>query len=438
MRFHTTDLHDALRWFNPSPVSSLHARPVSTRFLRSLTTPLMQRTLDRLTAMRAFVAPPAAPTAQDIQRRRQIILAMPARHGADLRRKLLAMVHTDARLLPADTNVARLMEAPEKARCLCDTAVIISMMRMRDEGLTLLPDHFLALDPAYVPYRNGRVDFSMLESLVTQMLASGECYGPDDARVIALNRLLQSGLFNGFLDQEGMAFPLRLHLRAGIERLATCYRNDFSALLNHLPRQTLNCPDRSGTTPLATAIALHSVPLVTALLRRGAEASLNETDRTGATPLLTAVRSAQPGVVRALLIMGADASLEQADYDGITPLRAAIAAGATEIVQLLLPYGDAAALNRPDPRDSATPLLMAVRSGRVELVRMLLTKGAGSSVNQPDAKGLTPLRAAGDCAELVMLLLEHGANLADLHRPAQDVTAMAAAHPAPQPLPQMC
>lgn len=422
MRFHATDLHDALRWFKVDPAPSLYVHPVFAGLSRRLTPSLMQLAFDRMHVMRQLVTPPAAPTAEDIQRRRTAILAMPARHAADLRRKVLAMVHTDARLLPADTDVTRLLAMPEKARCVCDTAIIVSMMRMRDEGLTLLPEHFLAMDAHYVPYRDGHADFSMLESLVTQMLASGECYGTQDARIIALNQLLQSGLFNGYLDREGMAFPLRLHLRAGIERLATCYRNDFPALLNHLPRQTLNCPDRSGITPLATAIALHSVPLVTALLRRGAEASLNHTDRSGATPLLTAVRSAQPGVVRALLIMGADASLEQADYDGITPLRAAIEAGATEIVQLLLPYGDSAALNRADPRDGATPLLMAVRSGRADLVRLLLAKGAAASVNQPDAHGATPLQAAGEQVALVMLLLEHGADLARLHGAEQTIT----------------
>ncbi|HVL10805.1 MAG TPA: ankyrin repeat domain-containing protein [Burkholderiaceae bacterium] len=438
MRFHATDLHEALRWFNAGPVPSLHAHPVLARFSRRLTTPLMQRTLDRMNAMRQLVTPPAAPTAEDIQQRRQAILAMPVRHGADLRRKVLAMVHTDARLLPADTDVTRLLATPEKARCVCDTAVIVSMMRMRDEGLTLLPEHFLAMDTHHVPYRDGRTDFSMLEVLVTQMLASGECYGADDAHVTALNQLLQSGLFNGCLDQEGMAFPLRLHLRAGIERLATCYRNDFPALLNHLPRQTLNCPDRHGTTPLATAIALHSVPLVTALLRRGAEASLNEADRSGTTPLLAAVRSTQPGVVRALLIMGAEASLGRADYHGTLPLRAAVEAGATEIVQLLLPYSDAAALNHPDPRDGATPLLTAVRSGHADLVRLLLAKGAAASVNQPDALGITPLQAAGEQVALVMALLEHGADLAGLHGVAQGAATAAAANPTPRALSQAC
>ena len=420
MRFHATDVHYPLH--HSSRTASGQDRTLLARFgrfQRCLMRRLVDRTRSHVDVLRQCLTPPAAPTAEDIARRRTTILAMPVRHGADLRRKLLAMVHTEARLLPADTDVARLLEMPEKARCLCDASVIVSVMRMRDDGLTVRPEYFLAMDAHYVPYRDGRTDFSTLETLVTQMLASGGDYSADDARVIALNQLLESGLFNGCLDQEGMAFPLRLHLRAGIERLATCYRNDFPALLNHMPRQTLNCPDRSGATPLATAIGRRSAPLVTALLRRGAEASLNNTDRAGATPLLAAVRSAQPGVVRALLIMGADASLDQADYDGITPLRAAIEAGATEIVQLLLPYADTALLNRPGVPDGATPLLLAVRNRRVDLVELLLAKGASASVDQADIRGITPLLAAGTEIALVMPLLKYGASLTALHRPVE-------------------
>lgn len=391
--------------------------PVSSLFRYS--TRVMQHTMDRISAMRECLAAPSAPTPQSIQARRRVILAMPEQRSDDLRRKLLAMMHTDARLLPADTDVDALLAMPLKAQCLCDPAVISSMMHMRDEGLTLRPAAFLTMDDAYVPFRNGKLDFDGLETRVDDMLASGETFDAKHPVIAALNQLLDSGLFNACVNCDGIAFPLALHLRTGIERLATCYQNDFAALLNHLPRVIVNLPNHCGNTPLVLAIQHSRADLVTALLRRGVEASLNLADAHGVTPLLSAVRSEQAGIVRALLIMGADASLDRDDARGMSPLRTAVAAGMMDIVRLLLPYASADALIRADTRTGATPLLLATRGGHAPVVRMLLEHGAGPSVDTRDAHGMTPLQAANDCVEVVMMLLTHGADLSALRAPAR-------------------
>jgi hypothetical protein len=375
----------------------------------------MQHTASHISSMRERFAAPTGPTPAAIHARREAIFAMPTRHQADLRRKLLAMAHTEARLLPADTDIQALLATPIKARCLCDPAVIRSMMRMRDEGLTLRPAALLPLDEFYVPYHNGKLDFSKLQDLVEKMLASGTYYDSDTPQVAALNLLLESGVFNGCTTHNGMAFPLALHLQAGINRLATCYRNDFPALLNHMPRAVLTLPDHNGATPLSIAIEQRNSELVTALLRRGVEASLNAPDAEGATPLLRAVRTGQCGIARALLIMGAEPSLSHPDRNGITPLHAAVSNGMEDIVRVLLPYVSNDVLNCPNPCTGATPLLLAARKKHSLIVSELLSNGASVSVDVADSHGETPLQAAGECVEIVMLLLAHGAALASLH-----------------------
>lgn len=418
MSLQAIDMQTNLRWPDATAAATLpHAHPDHANGQPSsrLLTTLMQRTFDRLISARHRDTLQNHPQAlQAIQQKRQAALDMPVRGIADLRRKLTAMTCPEAHLLPPETDVERLLQEPAKAMCLCDAAVIEGFIRMRNEGLTLHPQPFVNMDATYVPYQHGKLDFHVLETQVTQMLNSGNCYGRDNACIAALNQLLESSLFNGCIDTNGTAFPLRLHLLERTERLETVYRDDFPALLNRLPSAIVNCPDSMDATPLTTAIAKRSISMVTALLRRGVDASLNRPNRYGVTPLLATVRTVQPELARALLIMGAEPSLDQPDNTGITPLHAAIRCGSVELARLLLAYGDATLANHPN-RIGETPLLVAIRAGDATLVKLLLAKGAAESVNVVDGRGMTPLQIAGEHTELVMLLLAHGADLSVFH-----------------------
>src|SRR5262245_10078161 len=126
--------------------------------------------------------------------------------------------------------------------------------------------------------------------------------------------------------------------------------------------------------------------------------------------LLTAIRDADAQAARALLsspLGGADANAR--DEDGLTALmHAAMYAGA-DCEELLLEKG---ADPNAKSKSGVTALMLAI--GQADKVRLLLAKGA--YVNAKSKQGHTALTIAAGReggAEVVKLLLNHGADLSD-------------------------
>lgn len=139
------------------------------------------------------------------------------------------------------------------------------------------------------------------------------------------------------------------------------------------------CRDK-GLTALHQAAAGGHLPIVKALLDKGADPDITSDD--GETALLKAVRAARGG------------------YNSSTPKQDAA-------VDLLLHYG--ASPDIPDGK-GMTPLMLACENGRGDLARKLLDCGA--DVNARGFDGSTPLSGAvqSRSTQLVKLLLERGAD----------------------------
>lgn len=125
-------------------------------------------------------------------------------------------------------------------------------------------------------------------------------------------------------------------------------------------------------------------------------------DKTGRTPLSTAMWENDRAVVSELLALGADCNL--ADFQGRTP----VSYGTTqvELVRILIEHG--ADIQRADS-DGRTPVSYGVRN--IELVRLLVEHGA--DINLADKNGRTPLWWARDIEneDLKAQLVELGAHL---------------------------
>jgi len=102
---------------------------------------------------------------------------------------------------------------------------------------------------------------------------------------------------------------------------------------------------------------------------------------------------------------------ETEPFRGFTPLCVASVNGHPEIVKFLILETDHGRDTVETMCKKATPLCQAARRGYTEVVRLLLEEGK-ASVDKCDAEGCSPLNLAiyGKCAEVVPLLLKHGAN----------------------------
>jgi ankyrin repeat protein len=165
------------------------------------------------------------------------------------------------------------------------------------------------------------------------------------------------------------------------------------------------------------------------LLERGAD--VNARDKGHQTPLL-AVRYESSDLVRFLLEHGADPNLE--DGGGKTPLHILSGHGVSDhhradyilAAQLLLERG--AYVNARDD-DHQTPLLLAMQYDRSDLVLFLLEHGADP--NLEGASGKTPLHMLSDCrADCILVvaqsLLERGADVNALDKDHQTPLLLAA------------
>ena len=187
----------------------------------------------------------------------------------------------------------------------------------------------------------------------------------------------------------------------------------------------VNAATDLGVTPLWNASLNGSEAMVKRLLQ--ADANPNAALPSGETSVMAAARGGYAAVVEQLIAKGADVNARGARQQ--TALMWAAAQKHPEVVKVLLAHGaDLQArsetwnevmavsphgyldYNRAIPHGSDTALLFAVRAGDVASATLLIAAGAG--VNDEDAWGVsaTAMAAHAGHRDLVVLLLEHGAN----------------------------
>ena len=187
----------------------------------------------------------------------------------------------------------------------------------------------------------------------------------------------------------------------------------------------VNAANDLGATPLWNASTNAAVPVAKRLLDAGANPNL--TLIAGESPLMAAARAGKAGVVELLLAKGANANAR--GPRGQTALMWAVSQRHPDVVKALLAGGaDVHArsadwkemvavpphglpqYNRIIPQGGDTALLFAARVGDLESAKLLA--GAGANVNDADAWGVsaTAMAAHAGFTQLVVWLLDHGAN----------------------------
>lgn len=158
------------------------------------------------------------------------------------------------------------------------------------------------------------------------------------------------------------------------------------ALLKH----GVTARDRLTTRPLLHWVAARDRSVLLAgLLRQGAGVSINVADRTGATPLHSAVICGSTAAVAVLLQHGADPHVKNSD--GWAALHLAAITGHCHIVALLLDYGADISV-RSSSLLHKLPFHYAVLLGHVAVTEILLARGA--DVNGADSIGMTVAQKA--------------------------------------------
>ncbi len=155
--------------------------------------------------------------------------------------------------------------------------------------------------------------------------------------------------------------------------------------------------DQDGQTAMQAAIYGNHPEIVALLRERGAAPTIFEAAALGDLAALDAALARNPESVRVY------------SYDGWTALHLAAHYGQIEAARRLLAAGANISAHSWNGQDSEPIHAAAARKGNTAMVALLLD--AGAQVNARQHAGFTPLHQAaqnGD-AELVTLLLSHGA-----------------------------
>lgn len=191
-----------------------------------------------------------------------------------------------------------------------------------------------------------------------------------------------------------------------------------------------NAPDKTGVTPLATAVEDSFLDGASILLKYGADPNASSGPDLE-SPLALSVLEDKFSFTHLLLTYGGDANHITTDGDTVL-IKAVSRKRAKKMIDLLLEYGaDANGKNR----EGKTPMFDAVQSGRPDIVTSLLDHGANPNLPGPKhmlwpatyqssclkvllARGADPKKAPG-CMELaaslnnlesVRILLKAGVN----------------------------
>lgn len=359
------------------------------------------------------------PVSEDMLARRQAIADMPFDTLYEQRDKLVAMSDPRAGLLPATTDVERILSCPAKTEFLCcDSDVLDAIARMHDGGHTIRMEPFYALAEQFVPVWNGQIDLTSLIDTVVDVLTS-EMDQEEQAghpAIRAFEQLLGSGLLNGYISSDLDALssiPLALGALFTPELTHLLGREKFLAALDNTPDAPLLADVTALDTPappLLLACTVGDLEVARRLIARGANCNIMTAE--SLTPLVVAAAHDNPELIELLLSNGAARTLNAPAFRvhaWMTPLCMATAANAPATVRYLLESG-ALHSNFPRSTPQATPLHVAAQDNNVDIAKLLLQFGAAQSLTYRDYEQRTPLHIAasrGNTAVL-QLLLENG------------------------------
>lgn len=214
----------------------------------------------------------------------------------------------------------------------------------------------------------------------------------DESTVQTISDLLAQGAeLNATMDKTG---ETSLHLSARFSR-ADAARRLLEA------NADVNYPDKTGRTPLHTAIAADAIGVFQILLRNRAT-NLNARMHDGTTPLILAARLAIEGMVEALIT--AEADINAADNSGKTALHWAAAVNNIEGVNILLMHH--ANRDAQDDKDE-TPLFLAAREGSLEACKALLDNFANREITDHMDRSPRDVASERQHNDIVRLLDEH-------------------------------
>lgn len=144
-------------------------------------------------------------------------------------------------------------------------------------------------------------------------------------------------------------------------------------------RVDINCVTEENESPLLLAASLKDTDarraITNLLLDRGCQ--IHTCDKTGQTPLMSAIKTQDYDLVQTLLSKGSDVG--HTDHEGNTPLCLAAETGNPDIVQKVLFHSIKNKIN-VDHKNmrGLTPLLIASQNGHLEVARILVEKGKAS------------------------------------------------------------
>ncbi|XP_071809006.1 ankyrin repeat and SOCS box protein 5-like isoform X1 [Asterias amurensis] len=171
----------------------------------------------------------------------------------------------------------------------------------------------------------------------------------------------------------------------------------------------VNVTTYNGVTPLHDACSTGHQYSARCLIKAGGK--LNPMDIDWHTPLTRACSERHKDCVDLLIRSGAKLNIENEMF---SPLHCAAAAGCIDSTNLLLQAG--AEVDKLDYNRSGTPLHAAANGHQTACAKALLQAGADINSARP-TDNKTPLHVAASVsapAEMITLLLQHGAKIHDL------------------------
>lgn len=217
-----------------------------------------------------------------------------------------------------------------------------------------------------------------------------------------------------FIQQTGPEYLIPKDVIAGgIPLHNAAHRGDDIGVSNGIEiGMSINSFDILGRTPLYLAAQAGHESTVNLLLSQGADPNLD--DEKGRTPLFMATVISNESIVRRLLLVGADPerrTSKSAPAPEFTALEFAIRRDDLKIVKALLEGKASLGTRRPT---GVTALHSAACCKNAEMIRLLLTHGAQIEAEAYSADGLssgTALFAAAQykSLECICVLLDHGA-----------------------------
>ena len=251
------------------------------------------------------------------------------------------------------------------------------------------------------------VRHAQFEDAASRIKGMEDLFDPDKPYFAAWCQLHDIDINRSYINRGLFGFSLSRGAKTPLYYAALC---GFPNLVEQLIIKHPHHVDAIGgtcMTPAVAALAGGHFQLTQVLHRHGS--SVDPRNNYQSTPLQYVAYEDDLERIQVLLDCGAD--VNPVDEFGSTPLDFASQGGFADprVVQLLLDHGaDPNVL--AEGRDGLTTLHRASKRGKAEMVRLLVEHGA--NVEMKDKKGRTPLDVAsgGQRDDIIKLLSEHRAN----------------------------